>query len=1525
MSRTLRNGKELSADERRALLADLLREKAAKGRRVPASFAQQRLWFLDQLEPGSASYNVSRAARMKGRLNLAALHQTLNALVARHESLRTNFGADEGEPVQIISPAREMEIPLIDLKGLRPEDRETEARRLAAIASKDSFNLAQDQLLRATLFQVHEQDHVLLLVMHHIISDGWSLGVLIREIGVLYEAFVNDRPSPLLPLPIQYADFALWQREWLKGDVLEEQLAYWKKQLAHAPGVIDLPTDRPRPARQTFNGAHYARALPRRLRDSLNLLSRREGVTLFMTLLAAFQTMLHRYTNQDDIVVGTPIANRTRRETEELIGFFVNTLVLRSDLSGDPTFRELLQRVKEVSLEAYAHQDLPFEKLVEELNPERSLSHSPLFQVMFALQNAPRGPQELRELTITRLPLESGTAKFDLTFFVTEAADELSGYLEYNTDLFEPKTVERMLGHFETLLEGIVANPDQRLSGLPLLAEAERQQLLVDWNDTKAEFPRQKSLHVLFEEQVERTPDSVAVVFEGQELSYAELNTRANQLARYLGKLGVGPEAQVGIFLDRSLEMVVALLGILKASGSYLPLDTQYPRERLAFMLRDAQVPVLLTQQRLRDNLPEHESQVIAIDSDRYLIAQESEDNLPGETQPESLAYVIYTSGSTGEPKGVQIPHRALVNFLSAMSREPGLSPADIMLSVTTLSFDIAGLEIYLPLTVGARVVLVSREVASDGVRLAALLKSSEATVMQATPATWRLLIETGWQGNDRLKILCGGETLSRELAEQLLARGPEVWNLYGPTESTVWSTACRVKPASPNTDIAIHIGRPIANTQTYVLDAHLQPAPIGVPGELYIGGDGLARGYLRRPELTAERFIPNPFSDQLGERLYRTGDVTRYLSDGNIEYIGRIDNQVKLRGFRIELGEIEGVIKKHPQVSQAIVLAREDEPGDKRLVAYVLPDRDASNGELKQNFQAEQVSEWQSVWNETYVGRPQDPTFNIVGWNSSYTGQPIAAEEMREWVEQAVERILALRPGRVLEIGCGTGLLMFRIAPHSQSYHGTDLSRSALDYLREYLPSAGPALQSVTLSQQAAEDFEGLDAATVDTVILNSVVQYFPSIDYLVRVLEGAVRALKTGGSIFLGDLRSLPLLEAFHASVQLYDAPPSLSVNDFRERVQKQISQEKELLLDPSFFRALRLYLPRISRVDVQLKRGRYRNELTKFRYDVVLHVGDEPVRCVEGRWLRWQTEVLDIEGLRQFLTKNRPEIIGIMGVPNARIAEEVKIVELITSEDGPRSSGDLRKALQERSVEGPVEPEDLWALGEELGYAVEVKWGSGGAGTCDLELRQQGTPVVELIPPKSRRAEARTEERSWNRYANNPLQAETARRLIPELRRLLAEQVPDYMMPSAFVLLDALPLTANGKLNRRALPAPGQSRPELESAYVTPHTPIEEMLVEIWTNILGLEKVGTSDNFFDLGGHSLLLVKVHSKVREVLKKELSMTDLFRYPTINSLAKYLSDEGGETPSFQQVHDRARRQKETRKRRRQTIKARSK
>ncbi|ASC71036.1 Non-ribosomal peptide synthetase [Halomicronema hongdechloris C2206] len=920
---------------------------------LPLSFAQQRLWFLAQLEPESPFYHLSSALRLHGSLDIDALQASLQILLQRHEALRLGFVSQEGHPAVDLHPTVEVPLAVIDLQDLTAQGQEQGVQQLTGSITHQPFSLDQPPLLRVVLLQCSQQEQVLVFAMHHIVSDGWSMGILVREVAQLYGAIVTGHAPSLSPLPVQYLDYAAWQRQWLHGEVLEQQRQYWQQQLAGAPEVLELPTDHPRPAVQTFRGATQAFGITPELTQGLKQLSRQQNCTLFMTLLAAFQVVLSRYSGQADIVVGSPIANRTRREVEGLIGFFVNTLVLRTSLAGQPSFVEVLQRVREVTLGAYAHQDMPFEQVVELLQPERALSHSPLFQVMFILQNAPQESLALPGVAVEVLESAPESAKFDLTLSLQEGEAGLQGQLEYNTDLFAAATMARLITHLQQVLTAVVRQPEQRVSDLPLLTSAERQRLLVEWNQTEAEYP-EACLHELFEAQVERTPEAVALVFEQQHLTYDELNRRANQLAHYLQGQGVGPETLVGVCLERSVAMVIALLGVLKAGGAYVPLDPSHPQERLAYILEDAQARCLLTQAAHVGVLPTSVSP-LCLDTDWDCIAESPSYPPAPVTALEQLSYVIYTSGSTGAPKGVQIPHQALSNFLYSMAEYPGLRAEDRLVSVTTVAFDIAALELYLPLLQGARLEVVSREVACDAHHLARRLEQFDATVLQATPATWQMLMSTEWSGSSALRVFCGGDALPLELAHQLHARSAGVWNLYGPTETTIWSAVSELTAECET----VPLGRPIANTQVYVLDKAGQPTPIGVPGELHIGGLGLARGYYQRPALTAEQFVPNPFSPTPGARLYKTGDLVKYRRDGSLEYLGRLDHQVKLRGFRIELGEIETVLLRHPAISQAVVVAHQNASGEPQLVGYVVPAAASLSPSALRSYLQEQLPDY--------------------------------------------------------------------------------------------------------------------------------------------------------------------------------------------------------------------------------------------------------------------------------------------------------------------------------------------------------------------------------------------------------------------------------------------------------------------------------------------------------------------------------------------------------------------------------------
>jgi amino acid adenylation domain-containing protein len=925
---------------------------------LPLSFAQQRLWFLNELEPNSPFYNIPAAVRLEGKLNLAALEQSFNEILRRHEVLRTNFRTVKGQAIAVISPATPQFLSVIDLSELPAAQHETQARQLALAEAQQPFNLEADTLLRVKLLRLSEQEYVTLLTLHHIVSDEWSIDVLVRELATLYQAFCQGKPSPLPEIEIQYADFAAWQRQWFEGEVLESQLAYWLKQLDGAPGVLELPTDYPRPAIQSSRGATYSFCLSKDQSLALKSLSRQQGSTLFMTLLAAFKTLLHRYTGSNDIVVGSPIANRNHSQIEGLIGFFVNTLVLRTNLADNPSFLEVLHRVKEVALGAYTHQDTPFELLVEKMQPQRDLSHTPLFQVMFALQNAQNSEIELPGLTLSTLETDSGTAKFDLTLDMRETEEGLVGTLEYSIDLFEPQTIQRMAGHLQTLLGSVIANPEQRLSELHLLTAEEQSQLIVEWNQTQVEYSSDQCIHRLFEKQVEKTPDAVAVIFENEQLTYRQLNQRANQLAHYLQKLGVGAEMLVGICVERSLDMAIALLGILKAGGAYVPLDPDQPQQRLNFMLQDAECSVLLTQKQLTETLRTYTGKVIYLDADWKLIAQEQESNPTSNVQATNLAYLIYTSGSTGKSKGVMVEHSSLVNAYYSWEKAYQLdSQVRCHLQMANFSFDVFTGDFVRALCSGGKLVLCPRELLLESQQLYELMCQQQVDCAEFVPVVFRNLVEYLEKSQQKLDfmrlVICGSDSwygAEYQRFRAVLGEDTRLINSFGVTEATIDSSYFEPTTGELASEQLVPIGRPYANSKLYILDANLQPVPIGVMGELYIGGNGLARGYHNRPDLTAEKFIPNIFSQKPQARLYKTGDLVRYLPDGNIEFLGRIDNQIKLRGFRIELGEIEALLSQNPAVSETVVVVREDIPGNKRLVAYIVANSILQTSEIR-NF----------------------------------------------------------------------------------------------------------------------------------------------------------------------------------------------------------------------------------------------------------------------------------------------------------------------------------------------------------------------------------------------------------------------------------------------------------------------------------------------------------------------------------------------------------------------------------------------
>lgn len=1063
----------------------------------PTSYSQQRLWFIDQLEPDNYAYNISDSISFTGSLDRSALERALCEMTRRHESLRTTFTASDGQPVQVVSPPEERRLEVFDLSHLADDEQQKELERLSEQEANRAFNLAQGPLWRSSLARLSANEHVLLLTVHHIISDAWSMQLMSKEIQTLYDAFSLGKESPLEELPIQYADFAVWQREWLQGEKLEEQLKYWREQLAGAPEVLKLPTDKPRPVVLSPTGANQSISISKRVTDRLRFISRGESATLYMTLLAAFKTLLYRYSGQDDIVVGSPVTNRARHELEHVIGFFTNTLVLRTDMSGNPTFRELLGRVREVCLGAYAHQDLPFEKLVEELQPERSLSHAPLVQVQFQLLANPTATGEESELeedfaddaAQDELCVVDATVISEVGIDFYESGGGLTGRIEYSTDLFEHATIKRMIGHLQMLLEAIALDPAQRLSELQLMTDVERQQLLYEWNATAREFPEDKCLHQLFESQAETAPSAPAVIFGEERLSYGELNARANQLAHYLRSLGVGREVPVALCLERSAEAIVSILAILKAGATCVPLDPDYPPQRIAFMLRDSAAAFLLTRRPFEPDVAESGARIVWLDALRETISAESTENPMSEVSAENLAFVIYTSGSTGQSKGVTLNHQGLVNRLMWGRDAYELTADDRVLQFFSYCFDFGIWEIFTALLAGAGLVLARPKGQQDTGYLVRLMAEEGVTIVGCVPSMFDVMLDEPEikECVSLRKVLCGGEVLSVELQERFMKRLPhaELQNTYGPTEASIDVTywVCRTEEGQS----IVPLGHPVANMQLYLLDPYMNPVPTGVPGELYIGGVGLARGYLNRPGLTAERFVPDPFGGRHGARLYRTGDLARYRMDGAIEFLGRLDQQVKIRGFRIEPGEIEAVLGNHPAVREAVVVARDGGGGGvsdgKRLVAYLVADNQNGaprNGELQgelRQFLRERLPEYMIPSAFVQLERlPQTPNGKV---DRRALPEPAEAYESAAYVapQTEVERIIAgiwqelFGMGQIsvdsnfFELG-GHSLIMVRV--HSRLREALRREIPLIDLFR--YPTISSLAKSLS-SEQATDD----------------------------------------------------------------------------------------------------------------------------------------------------------------------------------------------------------------------------------------------------------------------------------------------------------------------------------------------------------------------------------------------------------------------------------------------------------------------
>ncbi|WP_156747937.1 non-ribosomal peptide synthetase, partial [Mycobacterium sp. 1465703.0] len=1438
---------------------------------VPLSFAQSRLWFLDQLHGPSAVHNLAVALRLRGRLDVEALGVALGDVVGRHESLRTRFPSVEGIPQQVVVPAERADFgwDIVDAADW-PADRLNEA---IGRAVRHPFDLAAEIPLWARLFRIADDENVLVAVVHGIASDERSISSLTRDLDVAYASRCAGQAPDLDALPLQYVDYTLRQRAQLDdgSSPIAGQLAYWQEVLTGIPECLRLPIDRPYPPVADYRGASATVDWPAQLQQQVARLGREHNATSFMVIQAALAALLSQLSASSNVAVGLPVAGRRDPALDELVGVFANTLVLQIDLAGDPTVAELLAQVRQRSLAAYERQDVPFELLVERLSPTRSLTHHPLVQVSVGWQSSEPAGATLGDLQVTPLPVDTETARMDLAFTLAERWTQagepagIGGAVEFRTDVFDARSIETLIERLRRVLAAMTADPTRRLSSIDLL-DAGEHALLDGWANRAVltqPVSTPMSIPALFAAQVVRTPDAVALTCGERSWTYRELDEAGNRLAHLLAGYGARPGQSVALLFSRSAEAVVAVLGVLKTGAAYLPIEPAHPDSRIAHMLADAAPIAAITTAGLVERLDGQGLQVIDVEDPR--IQGNPATALPAPTA-DDIAYITYRSGAGGVPAGVAVTHRNLTRLFDSLDVGLELSAGQVWSQCHSLAFDYSAWEIFGALLHGGRLVVVPDAVLRSPEDFHDLLVTEEVSVLSQTPSAVGLLSP---HGLGSAALVVAGEPCPAELVDRW-GPGRVLVNAYLKTET--WCASFDTATAGSE---VVPIGSAAPGTALFVLDRCLRPVPVGVVGELYVAGAGLACGYLGRGPLTASRFVACPFGES-GDRMYRTGDLVRWGGDGQLQYVGPADEQVKIGGYHLELGEVQAALAVHPRVGRAAVIAREDRLGDKQLVGYVVPDQETVLVREPER-EAQLVGQWQGVHEGQYSGsRSQAAAAALLGedfggWNSSYTGAPIPLEQMREWRTAVVDRIRGLRPQRVLEIGVGSGLLLAHLAPDCDEYWGTDFSAATIQTLQASVPSQ-PWGNRVRLRVQPADVAEGLPEGHFDVVVLNSVVQYFPSAGYLLDVLAVAMQLLAPGGALFVGDVRNLSLLREFTTGVVCTDSAGGEVAAAVVERVRRQMSAEQELLLAPEFFAGLPQHLPDVAAVDIQLKQMGAVNELSGYRYEVVLRKAPVQVRSLgdlpSQPWQRFE----GLAALGEYLQSRDVPELRVVGVPHAGIWPDVALAEALASADEGAPVSELRAGL---SAPEAVLPQQCHLLGERLGYATAVTW-SPTPGLVDvIYTRATEAALSDVYLPGTRVG-------SLAGYVNDPAAIERA----AELRGFMAARLPAFMVPTAIMVLDSLPLTVDGKLDNRALPVPEFGS---GAAYRAPRDEREQVLAGLFGEVLGVALVGIDDGFFDLGGQSLSVTRLIARVRAELGVEVPIQALFQTPTVAGLANWI------------------------------------